>query len=190
MGHSQADKLLTHERILNVASKGFRDLGIDGMSIADIMGEAGATVGAFYKHFDTRDSLVTEAIDLAFSDREQWEAKTRKNLRGGIRDYLSYEHRDNVASSCIFSSLSSDIRRSQDETRTIYTEQMKKILGLLDESLPLQIDVNRHQKAAMLFAALVGAMTLARSTNDEKLSGKILKGVADELIQFLTPSNA
>jgi TetR/AcrR family transcriptional repressor of nem operon len=48
MGHLQADKQATHQRIVQVAARLLRERGIDGISVGDIMKEAGSTVGGFY----------------------------------------------------------------------------------------------------------------------------------------------
>jgi AcrR family transcriptional regulator len=40
MGHSKAEKAKTHKRIVSVASKRFREEGLAGASIADLMKEA------------------------------------------------------------------------------------------------------------------------------------------------------
>ena len=50
MGHSRAEKAETHERIVSLASKRFRQKGLAGIGIAELMKEAGLTVGGFYKH--------------------------------------------------------------------------------------------------------------------------------------------
>jgi hypothetical protein len=47
MGHSRADKGKTHQRIVTLASKRFREKGLMGIGIADLMKEAGLTVGGF-----------------------------------------------------------------------------------------------------------------------------------------------
>ena len=49
----------------------FRELGLEGIGVADVMKEAGATVGGFYKHFDSRDELVVEALATAFLDLDR-----------------------------------------------------------------------------------------------------------------------
>jgi TetR/AcrR family transcriptional regulator, transcriptional repressor for nem operon len=64
MAHSQAAKAQTHKRILRVAAERLRQTGIDRLSIADLMKEAGLTVGGFYKHFRSRDDLVVEGARL------------------------------------------------------------------------------------------------------------------------------
>src|ERR1700680_3235584 len=57
MGYSKSDKAETHTRIVSVAAKRFRELGPEGIGVADVMKGAGVTVGGFYKHFDSRDEL-------------------------------------------------------------------------------------------------------------------------------------
>ena len=64
MGHSKAHKTRTHKRIVSIASKRFREKGLAGFGIAEVMKEAGLTVGGFYKHFDSRDDLVAEESAL------------------------------------------------------------------------------------------------------------------------------
>lgn len=93
MGHSQAEKAATHQRIVDVAARRFRELGLDGIGVADVMKEAGMTVGGFYKHFESRDELVTEALEVAFKSLDVWEARA-ENLAQAVRDYLSEAHRD------------------------------------------------------------------------------------------------
>ena len=61
MGYSKSDKAETHTRIVNVAAKRFRELGLEGIGVADVMKEAGVTVGGFYKHFASRDEQIGRA---------------------------------------------------------------------------------------------------------------------------------
>ncbi len=62
MGHSRADKEATHSRVVKIAAKRFRELGLDGIGVADVMKEAGMTVGGFSKHFASRDHLVLRPL--------------------------------------------------------------------------------------------------------------------------------
>ena len=81
MGHSQADKAQTHERIVAIASRRFRERGLEGIGVADVMKEAGLTVGGFYKHFDSREALVVEALAASFGTWQgQIGAQDRKSV--------------------------------------------------------------------------------------------------------------
>src|SRR5579863_4395912 len=100
MGYSKAQKEETHKRIVAIASKRFREKGLAGFGIAELMKEAGLTVGGFYKHFDSRDELVAEALSDAFGSwQRQKEASqcTGKplSLAKLIDDYVSDGHRKN-----------------------------------------------------------------------------------------------
>ncbi len=80
MGHSKAEKAETHKRIVKIASKRFREDGLAGVGISELMKEAGLTVGGFYKHFDSRDDLVTEAVGSAFGG---WKRRVEAAASGG-----------------------------------------------------------------------------------------------------------
>jgi hypothetical protein len=56
-GLFQGPKEKTHKRIVAIASKRFREKGLVGFGVTELMKEAGLTVGGFYKHFDSRDEL-------------------------------------------------------------------------------------------------------------------------------------
>jgi tetracycline repressor-like protein len=75
MRHSKAEKAKTHERIVAIASKRFREEGLAGIGIADLMKEAGLTVGGFYKHFKSRDALVAEVVGRAL---ELWKRQVER----------------------------------------------------------------------------------------------------------------
>src|SRR6476646_6165985 len=67
VGSSQADKAASHERIVMVESRRIRRDGIENISVAELMNQAGLTHGGFYRHFDSRDDLMAEAIDAALA---------------------------------------------------------------------------------------------------------------------------
>ena len=112
MGHSQSDKQATHHRIVQVAARRFRERGIDGISVGDIMKEAGLTVGGFYKHFESRDALVTEAFILALQDIEHIQDALKTEPQRAISTYMSTSHRNNVGRGCPISALANDVARA------------------------------------------------------------------------------
>ena len=52
----------TRERILEAASRLFREHGIAAVGLAKIMAEAKLTVGTFYTHFKSKEALLQEAL--------------------------------------------------------------------------------------------------------------------------------
>ncbi|ADV00015.1 TetR/AcrR family transcriptional regulator [Alicycliphilus denitrificans] len=68
MGRSTQEKALENRaRIVDRANALFRQRGVDNVSVSDVMGACGMTVGGFYKHFDSKDALVAQACGLAFT---------------------------------------------------------------------------------------------------------------------------
>jgi AcrR family transcriptional regulator len=61
MRQSREEAARTHARIVEKAAVLFRERGIDGIGLADLMQEAGLTHGGFYKHFESKDGLAAEA---------------------------------------------------------------------------------------------------------------------------------
>src|ERR1700733_9916236 len=99
MANSKRDKQTTHERIISVAAKRFRERGLEGIGVADVMKEAGVTVGGFYKHFGSRDELVVEALATAFKDLDVWEQHTT-GMGQLLQNYLTEAHRDAPGTGC------------------------------------------------------------------------------------------
>ena len=186
MGYSKAQKARTHKRIVAIASKRFREKGLAGFGIAELMKEAGLTVGGFYKHFDSRDDLVTEAVSAAFGG---WQRRVDAAASGGpsvsgaelIDHYLSDVHRKNPGTGCAFSALAPEIARSDKRTRALTSEQVRNDLELIAGLLPGKDKRAARSRAILTFSALVGAMALARAVSDEALSHEILKTVAELL---------
>jgi TetR/AcrR family transcriptional repressor of nem operon len=186
MGYSKAQKEKTHKRIVAIASKRFREKGLAGFGIAELMKEAGLTVGGFYKHFDSRDQLVAEALGDAFG---VWQCQKKAAESGGqpltfprlIDDYVSDAHRKNPGAGCAFSALAPEIARSDKRTRALTSEQVRNDLELIGGMLPGKNKRAARSRAMLTFSALVGAMSLARAVSDEALSHEILKTVADLL---------
>jgi TetR/AcrR family transcriptional repressor of nem operon len=154
--------------------------------IAELMKEAGLTVGGFYKHFDSRDELVAEAVSDAFG---VWQRQKEAAEAGGqplsfeklIDDYLSDVHRKNPGAGCAFSSLAPELARSDKRTRALTSEQVMDDIELIVGLLPGKNKRAARSRAILAFSALVGAMSLARAVSDEALSQEILKTVANLL---------
>src|SRR5271166_4130463 len=70
MGHSQAEKAQSRERILAEASRQVRHGGLESVSVGTLMKSVGLTHGGFYGHFESRDTLLAEALERALLEGE------------------------------------------------------------------------------------------------------------------------
>lgn len=182
MARSQEEKARTHERILRIASKRLRETGLNGIGVADLMKEAGLTVGGFYKHFESRDALVAEAVGASMGI---WEAKREAAEQAGtalrldslLDDYLGTGHRDHPGVGCAFSALAPDLARADAKTRRCATEQLRRNFDTLAGLLGDSGDGSARARAILAFSAMVGALSLARVADDDALSREILETV-------------
>ena len=185
MGHSQADKAKSHDRIVRIAAARFRETGVEGIGVADLMKDAGLTHGGFYRHFGSRDELVAEAVECALREGAQAVAAAgaAKNAPlGAVVDaYLSTAHRDGLATSCAVATMAADVARSSAKARTVYTRQVCAYLDLLGKLIPAGKPRSRRKRAITALSTLVGAVALARAVNDDSLSQEILKAAAERL---------
>ena len=190
MGHSREDKAESHEHIVKIAAARFRELGVEGLGVAELMKEAGLTHGGFYRHFDSREELVAEAIERALKDGGQRAAAVAAHtpqapLAALVDAYLSTAHRDHLASSCAVTTLAGDVSRGGERARTAYTRQVGVYLELLAGLIASDSQKERRAQAILAMATLVGALSMARAVNDEKLSRELLKSAADALKAYL-----
>src|SRR3569833_2420675 len=65
---SQAQARENRDRVVRTAARLFRERGVEGVSVSDLMAEAGLTHGGFYKQFPSKEALVAEATGQAFGD--------------------------------------------------------------------------------------------------------------------------
>jgi TetR/AcrR family transcriptional regulator, transcriptional repressor for nem operon len=183
MARSQAEKSQTRKRILEVTARRLREKGLDGIGLADLMKEAGLTVGGFYKHFADRDELVSEALKLGFGSwRRRQEKGEELSFQELVISYLNEEHRDNAGSGCVLSSLVGEIGRAKSETREVVTDNVRKDLELIASLLPHPESEEARNKAIITLGALIGAIGLARAVSDPSLSQEILQVSASQIL--------
>jgi AcrR family transcriptional regulator len=183
MRYEKGHKDTTRQRIVEVASRQFREHGLAAVGIAGIMSDAGLTNGAFYAHFDSKEDLVREVLSHAgFRNKLSKAAENGTGLEGAIRDYLSQNHRDNPGQGCPTSALVAEIARHPRATRDAFTGKVDDVIELIAAGLDAASEPERRRKAVAVYALMVGALQLARAVNDRRLSGEILKSGAEEAI--------
>jgi TetR/AcrR family transcriptional repressor of nem operon len=173
MRRSREAAARTREKIVETAAALFRARGIDAVSIADVMGELGLTVGGFYKHFESKDALVAEAIELA----SRGTSTNGSSAEEAVRNYLSLAHRAQPGRGCPVAALCSEAGRQPASTRRAFTQALERLVAQAAALLPQSRQAQLHT-----VAALVGGLVLARATSDEKLAKELLDAVADELL--------
>ena len=181
MGHSRVSKANTHERLVAAAASRFKERGIDGISLADLMQELELTHGGFYKHFGSRDELVAEALELAL--RQSGETMRghlfdgdKADIPGFVDFYLDEAHRDGRAGGCAVAALAGDAPRKSAAVQAQFREQLERNLEILSAALESSVPPAEARATAMLMlGSLYGALMMARAAGDSPLSREILR---------------
>lgn len=171
-------KALTHERILDTASRAIRRAGFQGVGVADIMKEAGLTHGGFYSHFASRDALLAEALAHAGQQGAERitkgnaarEAKGASPFRAMVEGYLSDRHLSGTENGCAIAALASEMPRQSPEVRAAAAQRVRSLMAMVERSLP---EGAAPGTAAAIASQMVGALQLARALGDNA-EGKAL----------------
>ena len=162
-----------------MAAKRFRELGLEGIGVAEGMKEAGSSVGGFYKHFESRNELVIEALAEAFKDLDRWEQEA-EDLPALLRFYLGEEHCDSPETGSTISALVGDVRHASTGVRSLFTERVKHSLGYSADRMKGGDGASRRTRAILSLSAGIGGLSVARAVNDKALSREILAALRDQ----------
>ncbi|MHA7648486.1 TetR/AcrR family transcriptional regulator [Mycobacterium sp. ML4] len=181
---SQQEKERSHRRIVDSAARLVRERGVEGVSLADVMKDAGMTAGGFYRHFSSKEELVVSAVDAAFGESlgRLADYETELDVSDAVdafeRFYLSDAHVDNPGKGCPIPELAAEVGRNPvlKASMTAGVERMiERIAAGLDGSVQ-----ERRAEAAAHLAMMVGAVLLARAT-DPALGRLFVKSVEGRL---------
>lgn len=185
MDKPQSRREISHDRIVEAASRAIRRSGYAGTGVADIMKEAGLTHGGFYAHFESRDALLAEAVTRAGIDsaalverRTQSRGKGVSAFRAVIEGYLSDVHLTSAETGCVVSALVSEIPRQAPEVREASAARVMALIDRVRRSLP----PGALADAGVITSTMVGALQLARALGDEKQARALLKSARSALL--------
>jgi AcrR family transcriptional regulator len=186
MRYEKGHKDVTRRRILDVASRQFREQGVAAVGLAGIMTDAGLTNGAFYAHFGSKEDLVCEVLSNA-NRNETWRAVLASDaeVESAIRGYLSPRHRDNPGRGCPIAALAAEIARHPKATREVFTDKVANVIELIASRLDAGTEPEQRRKAVAVYGLMVGTLQLARAVTDKRLSEEILQSGADEALALV-----
>jgi TetR/AcrR family transcriptional repressor of nem operon len=170
--------------LVQAAARLFREHGIDGVGVAEISKKAGLTHGALYAQFPSKEALAAEAFASGLKPGLEKltadPAGRPATLTEFLDDYLSLEHRDNLAAGCPMSASASEIARQDKIVCERFTEGFEQLVALIEPSLgESAAGVDRHQRALAMMAAMIGGVAASRAVAkvDPKLANQILRAV-------------
>jgi TetR/AcrR family transcriptional repressor of nem operon len=166
------EQVLENKRaILEAAVRLFRERGFESVTVTDVMKSAGLTHGGFYGYFKSKDDLIAQALaEVLDSDRT-----LPADRETCAEQYLSPAHRDNFACGCPVAALASKTIRQPGGARAEMTAGLKRTIERLSQIAPGPDQPRKRRAAIGSWAAMVGALILARMSDDSELSDEVLR---------------
>lgn len=191
VSREQAEK--NRQAIEQASSRLFRERGLHGVSVADLMADAGLTHGGFYGHFASKDDLAALVCEQAFDEAVQkWTRRVaraagdphemRANL---VRPYLTAAHRDHPGEGCVASALVGDVAREPagKPVRQAYADGIRQLMETWMQTVVHEDPAERRKLALAHLSTLIGAMTLARAMDGDPLSDEVLAAARETLLE-------
>ncbi|WP_223591857.1 TetR/AcrR family transcriptional regulator [Pseudomonas sp. A-R-19] len=189
VSRKQAD--LNRETIVDAATRLFRERGLHGISVVDVMAAAGLTHGGFYGHFESKEALAQEASGRAFEQAAQrWQARVAGHdnkdaaHRAVVELYMSDESRDNPGDACPVVAFAGDMCHEAADSglRQTYLQGLNNLLDSLGTLLDTEDAASKRQQALVQYSLMFGALMLSRATRGDPLSDEILEAARAALI--------
>ncbi|MGH7285133.1 MAG: TetR/AcrR family transcriptional regulator [Polyangiaceae bacterium] len=171
----------SHETILASAERLLRERGIAGARVADVMTGAGLTVGGFYAHFVSKESLIDETIRrAAISMRERLFARLHEKPPADrveviLKRYLSAANRDEHQQGCPFPAIVGEIGTTAPEYGDALRVQIEEMVASVSAEMPPGRVMPKRTLALGLVALMYGGLSLARALAGHALSDEVLK---------------
>ena len=188
---SRAEAESHREQITEASARLFRERGINGVSVADLMGAAGLTHGGFYGHFESKDALAGVAVAHAFEQSvDRWNRRIAAESGDAARravlvdKFLTPKSVKDVGLSCPSVSMAGDVAREPASApiRTAYLEGLEGLVQILAEVEGGPDAANRRSAALADYATMAGALLLARATEGAPLSAELLAAARARLL--------
>lgn len=174
-------------RIIETASKLFRERGYDGVGVADLMKAAGFTHGGFYKHFESKADLMAQS--------SAWGLAHTSGLAAGMdaaqfaKQYVSREHRDALSDGCPLVALGGDAARQSAAVKAEFEAGIEALLATLNIECAASEETERSEIRSTLLDMLahaVGALVLSRACPDDSpLADEILDNCRDRILRSI-----
>jgi TetR/AcrR family transcriptional repressor of nem operon len=171
---SKADTEQTRLRIIAAAADEVRLKGLAEANMGEVMSAAGLTHGGFYRHFANREQLFSEGLKQAMEASEKIMAD-RVAVGGvphAVEGYLSRTHRDEAVPRCPYAALGSELARDPDLRAQAWAGVSAQIETLTEG---FDGEGEASDRATLIFALMMGAMTLARLAGNGEPSDRILE---------------
>ena len=178
MPYSPEHRAQVREKIILSARRLFNRRGFNGVSIDDVMAEAGLTRGSFYAYFDSKSDLYAQSITAILQEKaiDSWDGvsidpRAPDVAAEIIGDYLSVSHFEDIDGTCPLVALPNDVSRTEDSVKRAFENVLRALVDVFEQGLERKGEA--RTRALAIASLCVGGMVLARTVEDRRLGDEL-----------------
>ena len=181
MRYSREHKAQSHEKILSVAARSFRERGGDTSGIGTVMKKVGLKKGGFYRHFKSKDDLFVEAVARALDETGRAMEEVARSAAKGqalqaiIERYLSVGHANSPGSGCVRAALGPELARKPLSVRKRIEVLLERYRERLMPFFPGETREEKMAKTRLLFPSMAGVLMMVRVIPDPQKREQLLR---------------
>ena len=181
----------TRRRILSAGERLIKRRGVEAATVAATMQAAGLTVGGFYAHFTSKDQLAREA--LLFGLEESFRRLTvglddrddRSWLKALIRRYFAQLDEPSLDEGCPLTLSLPEVARDDEDARGEFGARAAALVKSVQHRFPAVSGMSPPEVALAVFAALSGAVALARAVTRPHVRPRVVAATEKMLYAML-----
>lgn len=161
--------------------------GLGGAAVAAVMRDTGLTHGGFYKHFDSKDSLLLESLREAFLEIGDTLTAAAKQSQPGawkgiVKTYLSLESCDRAEHGCPLAALAPEMARVDKRMRAQILGELVNYKNRMLPFMPGRGTADKERAFFSIFSTMIGAVEIARMLPEPAMREKVLTGAREFLL--------
>jgi len=176
-------------RIVKDAARRVRAEGLSGAAVSAVMRDAGLTHGGFYKHFGSKDELVTESLGEAFREMGDFlahaaeQSKPRTAWKTIVKAYLSPEHCEHRESGCPLAALAPELARADKRMKAQILGALRRYKSRILPFMPGRRAADKERAFVVIISTMLGAVAIARVLPDRAARARVLSTARDFLLR-------
>jgi len=196
MRYRPEHKVEVHRKILKDASRRVRAEGIAGATVSSVMRDAGMTNGGFYKHFASKDDLLTGALSEAFREIADRLTRIAEKSKPGtawkalIKAYLSPEHCDHPEFGCPLAALAPELARADRAMKGPIHKEIIKYKRRMLPLMPGRRTADKERAFFAIFSTMIGAVAIARLLPEQTARKRVLASAREFLLQSFSRASS
>lgn len=189
MRYRPEHKAEVRQKIVKDASHRVRAEGLNGAAVAAVMRDTGLTHGGFYKHFGSKNDLLLESLQEAFTEIGDTLARAAQQSKGEagwktiVKTYLSAEYCDHAERGCPLPALAPEMARADAATRGQIFLELVKYKDRMVPFMPGRRSADKERAFFVIFSTMIGAVEIARLLPVRAAQEKVLASARDFLLR-------